>query len=210
MEQFHRTNERGFSLVELFIAMTVTLILLSGIGVLLANSLSTRSRENTRTEALVAAQGALNIMSREIANSGWGLNDNGIVFINSNANQLRIRANLNNTNLTTDTTDDESEDVTYAYDAQNQAIIRYDRNTATSTILASGITQLNFGYSDYKVQNSGTVLIQPFGAAATVDTCKVRITISIALKKTGNQPDSTITLTNEVSLRNASFLLKGY
>jgi Tfp pilus assembly protein PilW len=207
MEQFHRTNERGFSLVELFIAMTVTLILLSGIGVLLANSLSTRSRENTRTEALVAAQGALNIMSREIANSGWGLNDNGIVFINSNANQLRIRANLNNTNLTTD---DESEDVSYAYDAQNQAIIRYDRNTATSTILASGITQLNFGYSDYKVQNNGTVLIQPVGVAPTVDTCKVRITISIALRKTGNQPDSTITLTNEVSLRNAGFLLKGY
>jgi len=207
MEQFHRTNERGFSLVELFIAMTVTLILLSGIGVLLADSLSTRSRENTRTEALVAAQGALNIMSREIANSGWGLNDNGIVFINSNANQLRIRANLNNTNLTTD---DESEDVTYAYDAQNQAIIRYDRNAATSTIVASGITQLNFGYSDYKVQNNGTVLIQPFGAAATVDTSKVRITISIALRKTGNQPDSTITLTNEVSLRNAGFLLKGY
>jgi hypothetical protein len=149
----------------------------------------------------------MNVMSREIANSGWGLNDNGIVFSNSNANQLRIRANINNTNLTMN---DENEDITYAYDAQNQSIIRYDRSTATSTVLASGITQLTFAYRDYILQTNGTVLTQPFGTTPTANTGKVRITISIALKRIANQPASTVTLTNEVSLRNTNFLLKGY
>src|ERR671913_1048706 len=86
----------GFSLLELLIAMTITLAVMAAASTLLATSLRTRTRENTRSNALASAQRALNIMSREIGNSGYGLTDNGIVVADSDDDSIRIRANLNN------------------------------------------------------------------------------------------------------------------
>src|SRR5712691_11495605 len=91
-----KKTEAGFSLLELTIAMGITLAVMAAATTLLATSLRTRSRENTRSDALASAQRALNIMSREIGNSGYGLTDNGIVTADSSANSIRVRANLNN------------------------------------------------------------------------------------------------------------------
>src|SRR6266545_6949155 len=89
-------TEAGFSILELLIAMTITLAMMAAASTLLATSLHTRTRENLRSDALASAQRALNIMSREIGNAGYGLTDNGIVLADSTADSIRIRANLNN------------------------------------------------------------------------------------------------------------------
>ena len=73
------TGEAGFSLLELVIAMTITLLMMTAASTLLTSSVGTRVRENSRTDALADAQRAIQIMSREIANSGFGLTNNGIV-----------------------------------------------------------------------------------------------------------------------------------
>src|SRR6266850_3107954 len=86
--------EGGFSLLELLIAMTITILVMVAASTLLATSLRTRTRENTRSEALASAQRTLNIMTREIGNSGYGLNDNGIVTADSGVSSIRVRANL--------------------------------------------------------------------------------------------------------------------
>ena len=70
-------REDGFSMLELMIAMTITLTVMVAASTLLASSLHTRMRENLRSDALAAAQRGLNSMSREIGNSGYGLTDNG-------------------------------------------------------------------------------------------------------------------------------------
>jgi prepilin-type N-terminal cleavage/methylation domain-containing protein len=97
-------KERGFSLLELLIAMTVTLVILTGASRLLAGAFNVRARENRKTDGLSDAQRALNIMSREIANTGFNLtitpSQNGIVpedsITDENGNQtIRFRANLN-------------------------------------------------------------------------------------------------------------------
>jgi len=63
----------GFSILELMIAMTIILIVLGLVMTLFGKSLSSRQRESSRTDALTAAQAALNVISREVANSGYGL-----------------------------------------------------------------------------------------------------------------------------------------
>ena len=93
--RIHERPDRGFSLIELLIAMTITLTVLGLTGGLLASSFNVRARENQKTDALADAQRALNIMTREIANTGFGLANNGIVAADSNETAIRVRANLN-------------------------------------------------------------------------------------------------------------------
>src|SRR5947199_7959686 len=75
--------DSGFSLIELMIAMAVTLAILVVSSQLILGALRVRARENQRSEALADAQRALYVMSREIANSGFGLADNGLVRADS-------------------------------------------------------------------------------------------------------------------------------
>src|SRR6185369_8093021 len=90
-------REAGFTIAELMVAMTVTLVMIGLTGALLAGSFSIRTRENQRTEALADTQRGLNLMTREIANSGYALTDNGIVAADSGASSIRVRGNLNAT-----------------------------------------------------------------------------------------------------------------
>src|SRR6186997_129533 len=90
-----RRLERGFSLIELLIAMSITLTVMGLATGFLASSFNVRARENQTTDALADAQRALNIMTREIANTGFGMANNGIVAADSNDTAIRVRANLN-------------------------------------------------------------------------------------------------------------------
>src|SRR6185503_19708227 len=85
----------GFSLIELLIAMAISLALMTAGATLLANALRIRSRENQKSDALADTQRAINIMSREIADAGFNLNNNGLVDADSGRNEVRVRSNLN-------------------------------------------------------------------------------------------------------------------
>ena len=65
----NKNTSGGFSLLELLIAMVITMALMTAASTLLANALRIRSRENQKSDALADTQRALNIMSREIANA---------------------------------------------------------------------------------------------------------------------------------------------
>lgn len=193
----------GFSLIELIIAMTVTLVLMTAACTLLAQALGIRTRENRRSDALADAQRALNIMSREIANSGFGLTDNGIVAADSAVSTIRVRANLNGDAAV----DDPDEDVTYVYQATPLAIVRYDRNAGTATSLASAIDSLTITYFD----NAGAVIANnPLTAANTPNVTRVRIALSVTLRATQGQPASAVQLTSDVALRNSAGPLSKY
>src|SRR4051812_29750237 len=91
-----KKEQRGFSVIELLISMTASLVLMGVVTLVLGKALSTRSRESRRADALTSAQAALNVMSREIGNAGYGLSDstktfhdNGIVYADSGAQKLR-------------------------------------------------------------------------------------------------------------------------
>jgi Tfp pilus assembly protein PilW len=208
MKQYKKLNESGFSLLEFIISMTLTLVLLGIASSLLASSWQIRMRENQRTDAMADAQRALNIMSREIANSGFGINDNGVVLADSNSTQIHFRANLNNSNITTNDTD---ENVTFTYQAASRAIVRYDPNgNPTTTSLADRITSMTITYTDYIVNSNSSITVNTGLSSPSANTSRVNIRITIALDPIAGQPASTVTLSSDIALRNSNYMLNRY
>src|SRR5260370_15035776 len=76
-------RQAGFSLIELIIAMAITIAITAIAGTLLAQSMNIRTRANEKVDALADAQRALNIKSREIAEAGYNISDNRLVAADS-------------------------------------------------------------------------------------------------------------------------------
>lgn len=195
----------GFSLLELLMAMTITLILLGIASTLLTAAFGIRTRESQRTDALISVQAALSLMSRDIANCGYGIKDNGIVNADSNQQKLRFRTNIKNNDSLTD---DEGEDITYFHDFSSQTIIRHDRfdNPQNST-LVNRVSKLTFQYLNY----SGSTSTPTISTTPTATTGRIRIIVTITLEPVQGQPNNqTITLISDICLRNSNYMLSRY
>ena len=207
MQTKHSAHSRsaGFSLIELMIAMAITLIVMSVASSLLGQSLNVRTRENARTEAVSDAQRALNMMTRDIANAGLGLTRNGIDAATSDDGQIRVRSNLNAMSGNTDTLQTD-EDVVYSYTINGDVtpaetlITRQDVNTGSVSQVANKVDSLNILYFDV----SGAQL----AAGQESQAAKVRLTITVRLPAVGSprtpgfQPASQTQLSSDVTLRN--------
>ena len=172
-------RQDGFSLIEMLIAMAITITITAVASSLLAQSMNIRVRANEKVDALADAQRALNIMSREIADAGFNLDDNGIVaedsVIDENLNStIRIRSNLNKFNkdprpwypgssVNSDAQNgisvagaDAGEDVKYVlYPADDTNLLaRYDRYGGGKTVLANRLDSLHIHYFASKVSYS--------------------------------------------------------
>ena len=206
MKKVKNIKNRGFSLIELMIAMAITLILMGLATTLFAGALGTRSRESRKTDAITSARAALSALSREISNSGYGLTNNGIVTADSGTQTIHFRANLYNEDYTTDSV---GEDVTYFFDSATQSIVRYDPNTTPSTsVIVNRISNVTFSYYDY-IGGSST----PSAAltAPTINTGRVTITVTVKLEEVVGQPSNqTVTFTSDVTLRNSTYMLNQY
>jgi len=212
----------GFSLLELLIAMTVTLVMLGVATTLLAAGYRIRSRENSVTDAVADVQRALNIMCREVANAGFNLNTNGIVAGDSDATHLRIRSNLNRYDPTASTASrngviDPGEDLKYFVNGASNTdyLVRYDANaTGTKhTVLANRLDSLAIHYFAQRVSysTSGCDIsspsageVNPAAASYVVIAVCVQIPASGSPNTAGYQPASTVLLVSDVTLRNAA------
>ena len=168
-------NEAGFSLIELIIAMVVTLTIVGLSSTLLASAFRIRSREDRKSDAIADVQRAMNIMTREISNSGFKLpaglpqiSNNGIVVNDTNNESLRLVSNLNgmpdsaNGYFEDTDVDDADEDLKFLMyvDAAlgQRYIVRYEKNGANqTTVLANRIDSLIFRYYDEKVTYDTTI-----------------------------------------------------
>ena len=212
----------GFSLLELLIARAITMTLMTAAATLLASALRVRSRENQKSDALADTQRALNIMSREIANTGFNLTNNGIVDADSGLNAIRIRANLNKFDFDFSVSAasradvvDAAEDVTYFINEADNTkyLARHDRFGNGSTVLANRIDSMNIHYFDRKV----TYTAPPGGSDITnvsatevskAEAKYIVIAISVTLDAVGSptsagyQPTYSVLLCSDVALRN--------
>ncbi len=155
-----KNNQAGFSLIELIVAMTVTLVVMSVAVTLIARTLNIRSRVTEHVDELADVQRAMNIMSREISNAGFNMSGNGIVSEDSSQTSIRIRANLNKFNFDAGVTDDmrrllqdPGEDVTYFVNAADNTnyLARWDRYESSGpgvdlrgTVLANRVDAVRF------------------------------------------------------------------
>ncbi len=217
-------SQTGFSLIELLIAMTVTIVIAGIAANLVAQSFRMRSREDARSDAIADAQRALNIVSREIANAGFGLIDNGIVPGDTGPGSIRFRANLNaytrdssgNAVAGAGSVTERDEDIKYMMyndDAANRHyLVRYDAILGAldqregTTVLANRLDSFVLQYFD----SSGNELNVAADPSAAISAWKIRITVGVVLPEQGRpgspgyQPESTLNLVSEVVLRNSS------
>lgn len=207
-------KEAGFSLIELTIAMTIMLLLLGIVSSLLSRSTSVRARESQRTDALTSAHAALNVISREIANSGFGIMaaggaaSNGIISADSNAQRIHFRSNVVNTGASVLSTNDSGEDITYFFDLATDSIVRYDPNgTPQTSVVVNRISGLTFEYFDYVgTTSTGAQTLIP-----NENTGRVRITVFVQLDPVQGQPNPLqVSFTTEVTLRNSNYMLQQY
>jgi type II secretory pathway pseudopilin PulG len=230
-KQISERGQAGFSLLELVVAMSITILLAGLASALLAGSFSMRARENQKTEALADAQRGLNLMTREIANSGYGLTDNGIVAADSGLTSIRVRANLNATSgeTTSNSTSDRDEDVKYLIwtdqDNVSSFIVRLDVNSsAQEMILANRVDAMKLRYYADKVTydtgncdiNNGDITNvrdqygNPAGEVAIKAAAKyivLSICVNLPAVSTpgapGYQPSSSVHLVSDIALRNS-------
>ena len=223
-KRYDCVDDAGFSLIELLIAMTVTITLFGLASVLLAASFNVRTRENQKTDALADAQRGLNLMTREIANAGYGLTDNGIVAADSGLNSIRVRANLNASSgeTTSNSATDRDEDVKYLLytDSNSSYIVRLDVNTAAQEmVLANRVDALNIRYyADKVTYTAGTCDITDVrdsfgnhvdevpaksGAKFVVMSICVTLPAVAAPGSPGYEPPSRVQLISNIALRNA-------
>ena len=221
------SRSEGFSLLELVVAMGITILLAGLASTLLAGSFSTRTRENQRTEALADTQRGLNLMTREIANSGYGLTDNGLVSADTGLNSIRVRANLNAASgeTTSNSASDRDEDIKYLLftESGNSYIVRLDVNSAAQEmVLANRVDALKFRYyadrvtytaSDCDISNVRDQYGNPVGEVAQKAGAKyVVLSICVNLPAVsspgapGYQPSSSVQLVSDIALRNSQLV----
>lgn len=218
----------GFSLLELLIAMVITMALMTAATSLLANALRMRSRENQKSDALADTQRALNIMSREIANAGFNMTGNGLVVAESGLNEIRVRSNLNrydyDLSVTADSRaniQDPGEDVTYFINEADNTkyLARHDRYGNGSTVLANRIDGMNIHYFDQKVTytappggsditNVSAAEVSPANAKYIVIAISVTLDAFGAENTPGYQRGYSVLLCSDITLRNTG--LWGY
>lgn len=232
MKKKRLKKQSGFSLIELAVAMVIMLTLLGIVSTVMSRTLGIRSRESRKTDALTAAQAALNVISREVANTGYGIYDgddsallagNGIILADSDANRIHIRSNYLNTGprtappgSTVMSTNQPGEDVTYFFDDATDSIVRYDPyGIETSpgvygpqtSVVVNRISNVVFEYYNYSGSNSTPTVTN----VPTADTGRVRISVAVDMDPVVGQPDNQqVRFSTDVTLRNANYMLRQY
>jgi len=220
MSSLKKKASGGFSLLELLIAMVITMALMTAASTLLAQALRVRSRENQKSDALADVQRALNIMSREIANTGFNMTDNGVVAADSGVDSIRVRSNLNRYDTSAsaasrDSIIDENEDIKYFINVADDKkyLARYDPYGNGKTVLANRIDALNIHYFDQKVTYTappggmditGASATEVSPANAKYIVIAVAVTLDAVGQPTspGYQPPYSVLLCSDVTLRN--------
>jgi hypothetical protein len=164
------------------------------------------------SDALTSAQAALNVMTREVGNAGYGLTTNGIVLGDCSANPcdkyLRVRSNYINNDTTTNGW---AEDVAYYYDADSQSVVRYDVNTGFVSGVINRVSRVDFRYYDYTSDSSGVVVVSGPNTAPTANTGKVNIQLTVELPDVVGQPSGrTQSFNSDITMRNAPFNRRTY
>lgn len=230
-----KSSQAGFSLIELLIAMTLTITVMSIASVMLARALNIRTRTNANDDALADTQRALNIMSREIANAGFNLSGNGIVSgdtgTDANGNSMiRIRSNTNKFDDSASTTarngisvvgEDAGEDVKYfIFKTSNTNLLaRYDQYAQAGggvTVLANRLDSLHLHYYAQKVtySTSGCDLTGASATEVSATAAKyVVIAVCVQLAQVGTpgsagyQSSQNVLLLSDVTLRNSNLAI---
>lgn len=187
------SSQRGMSLVELVIVITILGTVLAIVTKVLLSTSRVESRTMNRAEVQGDARQALMLFSNEIRQAGTDPGDpplGTLGVISGDSVTVRVRADLNGDRVIQTT--EPSEDVTYRYDAGQQALTR-DPGTGAVVVL-SNVTAMSFSFFD--LSNTPVTPLPLNGAsAATVQSVGLSMTCQ-------NRDSEPLTLASRITLRN--------
>jgi len=212
-------SARGFTLVELLVAMViVSVVMAAAIGVFRMQTHTVKAQEN-RLDAQEYARSVLDIMVREIRNAGYnplsatsGANCAGGSagspgVVTATATSFRFTYDYRGTNSTDPpdgACDDADEDITYTLDTScsGASIGNITRNGSSNPLTDCNVTSLDIRY----FKQDGTELSRPVSGATNLAAIqRVQITLTVQSKNPdplfgGGQLNAT--MTSNADLRN--------
>ena len=212
-----RAGQSGFSLIELMLAMALTLIIMGLASTLLSQCFNIQTRENQRSTALADAQGALNLITREITNSGYGLKSNGVYAAESGEESITVLSDYDQ-----DNTWDKDEIVSFRLSANpdtgDDSLVRLALGAAgaaatTGTVLASSVDRFRVRYFAERVNYETAdcdLDAATLGSEVTPDKAQYVVVVLCATlpavgtpDTAGYQPASQVQLVSDATLRNS-------
>jgi type IV pilus assembly protein PilW len=183
MNYYYKNNERGFTLVEMLIAMTIGLIIMAALSSTFLMQRKTYDVQEQIVEMVQTARAAMDMMTREIRMAGYDptgtmqrSDPTGAKFVGIpyDADKLQIYADLNGD----EDTDDSHEYIKYTMDSDYPFEIRRDTGGGRQEF-ALNIQSFTFEYFD----SNGN---------PTATTADIRQTeITIIARATEPDPDYT-------------------
>jgi len=208
MYYLSKNKESGFTLVELLIAMTIGLIILTALSSTFLMQRKIYDIQEQVVEMVQNARAAMDMMTREIRMAGYDPTGAGFDGITYDADQLQIQANIDDDEdiINTDGSYDDNENITYAYYDENSAYpYQIKRKTGNGNFVsfAENIEAFTFDY----LEADGVTKV-----TTTADNDKIRqIKVTITARTTKPDPDytdptyghyRTYTLTSVITPRN--------
>jgi type IV pilus assembly protein PilW len=192
----HWGNHKGFTLMEVLIALSVFVIVLFAVYVAYESSRTTFTRGQNKVEIQQTARVAMDMLTNEVRMAGYDPSDvmnpppappTTSAIVAANANTLTFIADVDGDNVTDQVT----------YRLQGTQVIRdlasWDGATfpaPTSEVLGEGVTALTFNYFDASDNPTATL--------ADIR----RITVGLTIQGTALGKQETLPLTMDVRLRN--------
>ncbi len=204
------TDRRGFTLLEVLVAMTVTLVVAAGtIGFVRHDTIALKT-QLSQTDVSDEARSIIDLMVREIRLAGF--NPRCIVpapvsaVVSASPQSLRIQYDLNE-NGVLDAGATASEDVTYQYVTATSKLQRVVGGVATD--LATDIASANFAFKYYDAALAEIVGTGAGGALTAAQCAAVRrVSIKLQPAKTATTRTTNnvrATLWTDVMLRNRAY-----
>jgi len=148
----NQKNVAGFTLVELLVAMVLSLVVLASVSSAFISQRKTYDAQEQTNEMIQKTRAVMEIITREIKLAGFdpmkgNAGHTDVVGVPYSATQLELRADLDGDG--TAITSDSNEIIIYSFDSAN---LQIDRNTGQAwsyaRVLAENIQSFTFNYLD--------------------------------------------------------------
>ncbi|MFQ5665054.1 MAG: PilW family protein [Candidatus Binatia bacterium] len=200
-------DQQGFTLMEVLVASTLSLVALAGFLSFNRGQLFTLRNQANQLDLQTTARNIVDLFAREVRRAGMnpGCGIPGFSGIAAaTASSLRIQADLNGDGLLTAP----NEDITYHYVQETTAVERIDHNGVTD-VLVSGV-DLNGCVIRYFDQDGAELVPGGTGLNAGERASIRRIRVELTLAGAAVDPTNTLPLraqvATDVDLRNRYFV----
>ena len=139
---------RGFSVIELVVALAVMLVVMSGVIGLFAVLNRTYTTQNVAAAVQQVTRAGINIMTRNIRMAGFNpLDIDTIGIIEATPHKIRFGLDWDgNGQIEADAV--RKEDIAYLLNSKQQLIQQYNGNNASNRSLVDNVSDLKFKYLD--------------------------------------------------------------